>query len=366
MQEIKKRSIVLASVLKPADDTRMLEKMAVSLANTGKWKVHVIGSGTQVPVVSNITFHLLGSIKRISIKRIIRPWRVLNLLFKIKPEQVIITTHELLLPGLIYKLFTGSRLYYDIQENYKLNILNTKAFHPFLRPIVAMTVRTAERLTSPFIDHFFLAEKVYSNQLPFISKKFTILENKALLPASFNRHVDASKIKLLFSGTLDYSTGVFEAITLAKRLNEQSGNVTLTIIGFAAIQKVREEIRALESQHPFIQTVGIDQPVPHSQILHTISESNAGIIFYPPAAHTVNRVPTKLYEYLAGQLPIIYDDKVWWRALPDQWQAGVAVDFHSPDAKGVVDALTSVSFYPHAPQGVCWDTEAESLIHTLP
>jgi hypothetical protein len=365
MQEIKKRSIVLASVLKPADDTRMLEKMAVSLANTGKWNVHVIGSGTQAPQVPNITFHLLGSFKRVSIKRLMTPWRVLNLLFRIKPGQVIITTHELLFPGVIYKLLTGSKLYYDIQENYKLNILNTNAFPPILRIVVAIIVRAVEWLTSPFIKHFFLAEKTYSNELPFLGKKYTVLENKALLPASFKRKVDTSKVNLLFSGTLDFSTGVFEAITLAKKLNEQSGNVSLTIIGFAATEKVREMIREAVKQHAFIETIGIDQPVPHSQILQAIRGATAGIIYYPHAAHTANRIPTKLYEYLAAQLPILYDTKATWRAIPEQWQAGVPVDFYSPNETTIRGALTSVSFYPGTPQGVLWESESELLIKTL-
>jgi hypothetical protein len=364
MQEIKKGSIVLASVLKPANDTRMLEKMGVSLANSNRWRVHVIGSGIQLPTVANITFHLLGSYKRISIKRIVLPWRVLTLLFSIKPQQVIITTHELLLPGLVYKLVTGSKLYYDVQENYKFNILNTHAFPPLIRFVLGLFVRGVEWFTSPFITHFFLAERTYSNELPFLGKRFTILENKALLPPAFKRQ-STSGIKLLFSGTLDHSTGVFEAIALAKKLHDQAGNVSLTIIGFAALQNVRDKIWALASQHPFIQTIGIDQHVPHSRIWQAIAEAHAGIIVYPAAAHTTNRIPTKLYEYLAGQLPILYDAHAHWRALPEQWRAGVATDFVSPDAQGILNTLAAVSFYSQAPEGVFWETEAESFIQSL-
>jgi glycosyltransferase involved in cell wall biosynthesis len=363
MQEIKKRSIVLASVLKPADDTRMLEKMAVSLANTARWKVYVLGSGTQVPNAPGISFYLLGAIKRVSVKRILLPWRVFRLLFQLKPEQVVITTHELLFSGIFYKLLTGSRLYYDVQENYRLNILNTRAFPPVLKFVIASYVRAVEWCAAPFINHFFLAEKTYATELSFIGRKFTILENKALLPAYFHRQVDTTRIKLLFTGTLDHSTGVFQAITLAQKLNEISGNVSLTIMGFASSDRVRNEIRESVKVLSYIEVIGIDHPVPHSQILQAIRSATAGIIYYPPAQHTAHRIPTKLYEYLAAQLPMLYDSQASWKSLVQQWQAGIAVDFESPNHQAILAGLRSTTFYPDAPEGVFW--EPEKLIQSL-
>ena len=42
MQEIKKRRIVLASVLKPANEPRMFDKIGISLAN--EFEVYCIGA----------------------------------------------------------------------------------------------------------------------------------------------------------------------------------------------------------------------------------------------------------------------------------------------------------------------------------
>ena len=224
-------------------------------------------------------------------------------------------------------------------------------------------VRGIEWFTSPFINHFMLAEKAYSTELPFIGKRFTILENKALKPPSRLPQATQQKINLLFSGTLDRSTGVFHAIALAKKLNEQSGNVSLTIIGFASLEKVRDEIQASTKHLPFIEMIGIDQQVVHSQILNAINSATAGIIYYPPSAHTVNRIPTKLYEYLAAQLPILYDAKATWRSLPQHCGAGLAVDFESPNCPEIIFGLISNKFYPQAPEDVFW--EAENLFQIL-
>ena len=66
MQEMKKRRIVLASLLKPVNDTRMFEKIGVSLAQSGQYEVHIIGypSGTSVSE-PNVHFHPLPRFKNI-------------------------------------------------------------------------------------------------------------------------------------------------------------------------------------------------------------------------------------------------------------------------------------------------------------
>jgi hypothetical protein len=57
-QVIKKRRIVLASVLKPVDDTRMFEKIGVSLAGADEAEVIIIGYPSQRPPThQTITFH---------------------------------------------------------------------------------------------------------------------------------------------------------------------------------------------------------------------------------------------------------------------------------------------------------------------
>src|SRR5436189_206672 len=105
MQEMKKRAIVIASVLKPVNDTRMFEKMGRSLAKTNQWSVHIIGFGdAHSSDEPNITFQPLGSFGRISLRRIFAPIKALMIFHKVKPSSIIITTHELLLSALLYKL----------------------------------------------------------------------------------------------------------------------------------------------------------------------------------------------------------------------------------------------------------------------
>ncbi len=59
MQEIKKRRIVLASVLKPVNDPRMFEKMGQSLSH--HYEVHIIGTNIQYRIVLTIVLFFIHS-----------------------------------------------------------------------------------------------------------------------------------------------------------------------------------------------------------------------------------------------------------------------------------------------------------------
>ena len=164
MQEIKKRRIVLASVLKPVNDPRMFEKMGQSLSP--HYEVHIIGTKSKTDSShDNIIFHPLASYTRLSLDRILAPLRILKKILYLKPALLVICTHELLWVVLIAKIFLRCPVVYDIRENYFRNILYTNSFPPILRVFIALYVRIKEWITIPLINNFFLAEAGYANEL---------------------------------------------------------------------------------------------------------------------------------------------------------------------------------------------------------
>ena len=366
MQEMKKRRIVLASLLKPVNEPRMFEKMGVSLAQSGEYEVHIVGYPSETLINEpNVYLHSLPRFKRISFGRITARLKALQFFIKVKPELLIVTTHELLGVAIVIRILFGAKIIYDIQENYWRNILFTNAFPKLIRPLIAFFVRLKEWVSSPLFLQFLLAEKFYANELGFIKNKFVVIENKCKVPQDFQQNPSKDFIRLVFTGTIAKSTGVFQAIDLAKKLHAIEPKIRLTIIGYCAqtngLQKIKNEI----SKNDFITLTGADEFVSHSLIMNTIASANFGIIYYPLSPHIENKIPTKLYEYLACQLPILLQNHPPWMEMCDPCDAAINVNFESPNIGEILKKIHSSSFYSKKTYGITWEAEEEKLFGLL-
>ncbi len=356
----------MASVLKPVDDTRMFEKIGVTLANIEGLEVTIIGYPSKgSPVFPGIKFDPLTSFNRISLKRLVAPWVIFNKINQVKPELVIINTPELLLVGILNRIFFGRKIVYDVLENYYRNIRFTQTFPPVVRIILAPLVRFIELLSSPFIHHFLLAEKGYRQELGFANPN-TVLQNKlpetTALKHTFRQ--PRGRSKLIFSGTLAKSTGVFEAISLCKKLYEVDKSYSLAIIGYCALPDVLTEIKNEIKDAPFITLKGGDNLVPHEQILEEISSADVGIIIYPPNPSTQTSIPTKLFEYMALQLPVLIRHTAQSHQLVKECHAGIILS-ETPDYTSLCTEIKSQHFSPLVPDSAYWESEAAGLINCL-
>jgi len=360
LQEIKKTRIVIASVLKPVDDTRMFEKLGQTLSEQAE--VHIIGYASRAIVNHpSITFHSLQPFSRLSVSRVLSSWKVFRKIIHIKPDIAIITTHELLAIGVISKILLSCKLMYDVQENYGRNILYTNAFPKFIRPFLAAYVRLKEWITSPFINHFLLAERGYEKELKFSGNKKTSIENKVRRVDTIVEKKNDGNIHLLFSGTLAETTGVFTAIELAGQLHKVNSSVRLTIMGYCSQQIALEKIRKSINDKNFIQLVGGDYLIPHSEIIKAIQSSHFGIIAYAENKSIINSIPTKLYEYLGYQLPILMVDYKPWIEITKPYNASIPFDISNLNAGEMLSQMKNHSFYLSPPKDVFWESEGEKL-----
>ncbi len=360
LQEIKKTRIVIASILKPVDDTRMFEKLGQTLAENAE--VHIIGYPSQVKVnTSAIMFHSLQPFNRLSIARMIASWKILLKVFTLKPTVFIITTHELLAVGVLSKILLSCRLVYDVQENYARNILYTNAFPKPIRPFIAVYVRMKEWITSPFVNHFLLAERGYEKELSFPGNKKTVIENKTKKETVIAQKKNDGLIHLLFTGTLSETTGVFMAIELAQKLHFINTSIRLTIIGYCSLQTTLVKLKDTIRDKNFIELIGGDHLVPHAEIVSQVQSNHFGIIAYAENPSTVNSIPTKLYEYLGYQLPILMVDHKTWIDLAKPYQAAILFNVLNLKPEELLNNMKTQSFYNSIPTDVFWDTEAEKL-----
>jgi hypothetical protein len=108
--------------------------------------------------------------------------------------------------------------------------------------------------------------------------------------------------------------------------------------------------------------MGGDQLVPHDQIMEQIANAHFGIISYPLSKHTANSLPTKLYEYLACNLPILLRQHPLWLEKCQPFQAAIPVDFMKPNIENVLVQMNTTSFYTHSPEDCTWVSEEKKLL----
>jgi glycosyltransferase involved in cell wall biosynthesis len=269
---------------------------------------------------------------------------------------------------LFARIFVRCRVIYDVQENYYRNIRSTEAFPAIIRNFIALYVRLKEKITMPLINFYLLAEAAYKDELSFIGKKKIVVENKLkrvpLPPIQKKSEMDGN-VHLLFSGTLAQTTGVFDAIELASTLHNENEKIRLHIIGFSPLLDVYKKIKYNVRDKPFIEFTAHKKPVDHTEILHEIMRADFGIIAYPPNVATHNRIPTKLYEYMGYQLPILLINHTPWVEICEKYKSAVVFDPLQVDPSKIIHLMTSERFYTDIPTEVFWENEEPKLLEAV-
>jgi glycogen(starch) synthase len=382
--------VVLASVLKPVDDTRMRGKFAETLHQRPDLRLHVAGRAISAGLAPahaaaspRIQHHVIFWSSRLSLERLAAQWRYWRLLRRLHPALVVVHAPELLPLTLLWRhLGRGRQFIYDIQENYALNIRSQGVYPAALRGLLAGCLRWVESLAARRASAVVLAEASYADELPFLTElppsQILLLENKyqpqpgQVLPRTA-RPLPArtEPLRLLFSGTIAELTGVHEAIALARHLGAAwPGGVQLTIIGFCqqpALLAELQQVAATEAS--WLTLIGGAALVPHAQVIAEMQRSHLGLLPYRPHPSTERCRPTKLFEYLAHGLPVLVPPNPLWTEPVQAHRAGLVVDFLQPAtaAVQVAEVLPTTVFYPAGPptSEVLWAHEGKKLGHLL-
>lgn len=359
-------SILIASTLKPIDDVRGFEKLAVGLNDVGKYKIHLAGPPPSGATdLSQFSVHEMKPKRQGFIRRFFIGWQLWPVLMKVKPELIIANSHDLLIVISLYRILFGGRLIYDIQENYYLNLLHQKSYARPIRFIAALYIRTVEIITSPMISHFILAEKSYLKELPFLRGRGIILENKvvkAFLPE--NVELTPEGTVFMYTGTISEDYGVYDAISWFKSLNQVGPDRRLIISGHCTKPETKTALLELCKD---VQAISLDlhmSPLSHHKVLLNIARADFLLLPYKRNRSTENCIPAKLYESIALSTPVLISENDLWDQLLNDWDAGAAVNFEatntSPEA---TDTILSRTYYQKMGEiGIYWSDEGQIFV----
>ncbi|WP_044203666.1 glycosyltransferase [Flammeovirga sp. OC4] len=364
------QKIILASVLKPVDDTRVYEKFGKSLAKIKNTELVIFGTKSNdtslYHLEENIRFEPYDINEKSTRKDAGRLFCAL--LKKEKPQHIIIHTIELL-PFLIgYKIrHKNVKIYYDILENYPLNFTAQTYHKKYIKYLLALGAQLIEKFSFPFLNQIFLAEKAYLDEKSLPVSKTTVLENKYVPITSKPNTLTSNEKVITYCGTLSKAFGVLEFlnfVTVLSSCNSQL-NFKFKIIGKAYEDDVVKIIHEYAQKYP-IEIIGITSFVPHLKIVEEMQKSDFVALPYPTNASTKNCIPTKMYECMALEIPMIIQENSLWKSIVTPYQAGIFLDFNSFNKTELENKILQLDPYPNGyNKNALWKTEEHKLFKII-
>lgn len=362
-----KSKIVIASVLKPITEPRAFNKLALSLRETNKYHINIIGfCSKKKPTLADIRFTSIFCRSRIHPLRLLASLKFLREIFRYRPQLVIVTTYELLIPALLGKLVLQYRLIYDLQENYHQNVLLNRTSALGIKKPVAWLIRVIEKAAHPFVDHYFFAERTYRLQFPHINK-FTVLENKFSAELVPLERTEQKRSTFIISGTITPVYGVEKAIKWFISLQREFPETSLTIVGHAPLLAFRQKLEKQAASHPKISMTLSQTPMPYAVVLEAVRQAEIVLMPYDTIDSIRSKIPSKLYESIALKKPILISDNPFWENIISVYPAGLALDFSKTnEAASGYKRLLSLPLYQEEPANeVRWEGEKKKLLKAV-
>ena len=362
------KKILLASTLKPLDDTRMFEKFGLSLSRF--YKVIILGFGNSIPENrASIIFNTLYNGNSKSLVRFLSIFTFYKKLLIHKPDIVIVHSPELLISAGVFTIFYRKKTIYDVRENYYFNIKYQSNFNVISRFLLSVSVRLIEYCSNLFIDCYILAEKCYDRELSFHKKKYIVLENKFILPQNVYFESLANKkteFKFIFTGTISKVYGIWEAIDFIDKIQLYESEATLEIVGHVVSNNLLLELQNNIKDKPYIQLNADNSLVPHKLIIEKLLASDFAILSYQPNRSTKKCIPTKMYECISLKIPMIIQKNDYWKTLCNKYMAAYFLDFNEFNPAIILEEIKKFDFYTNkAKEEVLWVEEEKKLLNLI-
>lgn len=352
--------LLIASTLKPIKDIRAYGKLALSLGETNKYRLNIIGFSPKKPKSdSGIRFFSSMSHFDSSLDRLLAQYRFLISLFRVRPKVLICCTFEFLPIAAFFKSFLSYKLVYDVQENYLLNLdLNPNSqFKNKAR--AKKLIQKAESIKG--VDLFLLAEKCYADEMP-EKRPFLILENKyegeimVTPPLIFK---GKKKFRFCISGTITPAFGTWEAVLWFKEILKSFPDSELDIIGHCPLENFWVKLCQVAKEIPQVSLQIDRNPVAHQQLITALKRADFALLPYQNHPAIADKMPTKLFECAALGVPVLITFNPKWKAFLSDFTGGYSVDFlDTPNALAQFEeALKQTYFNSVPPLSILWQSE---------
>jgi len=299
-------------------DPRIAHKQLNTLQQAG-YDVQLVAPHPRSETVDGIPIVALPQVEG-RYRRVLLQGAVYRTARKLDAEVYHFHDPELIPVGYALQRATGARVIYDMHEDYRWH-----------GPVEGRLIRLLERWCFRWVDHVILAESSYRPIVARSGVGSTFIGNYMRAyddpkPPPCNEPGDP--FRLLYTGIVGASRGLFHMIELLDRLRTAGVNAVLDVVGVCNFagqrQRAVHEIDQCDLGR-YVRRKGWDAYVPAATMTPYYRAADVGLALFEPEPNYVQSMPTKFFEYLHYGLPILCSDFPPWRQFVEQHGCGAAV-----------------------------------------
>lgn len=339
-----KKKICILTSSHGANDIRVFQKEAVSLSRSGLWDIHYVVPHERDEVKDGVyIWHIPQKRGRFQ-RLLLNPWRVFFRALKTKADVYHFHDPELMFFGWMLKLFTGSKIVYDIHEDLPGLIMNRQWI-----PLNTSGRRIASKLTKAF-ELFFVkrfsaiitADYELAHKCLTVNKNTITLENFPILP----EHLNGVEKKFENDTCTVVSFGGISPGRCVKQIVESIGivakdkKVKLILGGQNYFPDLLQELKQLPGwEHTtFVNKVSRDQ------MNEYMAKADISLVLFSDSPNHYTIKSNRFYETLNEGIPVITSNFKDWKEFSVKHQSSIAVN--PADAADIASAITYMIEHP--------------------
>lgn len=325
LKEVPKADICHLTSAHDRADTRIFQKMCLSLQAHGYRVVLIVADGKPDDSISGIKIFSLPKFSVRLLRMIIVPGLVFFAARKTKAKVFHFHDPELLLVGLMLQVFARAKIIYDAHEDLPATI-HAKTYIPRrLRGLISYLSNAVEKTIAARLDAVVAATPHIGSKFANHNSQVIDICNFPLLHSfsapSIVKAKDKSRISYI--GNLGVNRGI---IDLVSSLPLCRNEIQLDICGSFSESNTETIVRH-QAGWNYVDFHGW---VDSATITSILKRSSAGIVTLKPTPNYIYSLPVKLFEYMRAELPVIASDFEQWRAIVGRYECSLFVDPESP------------------------------------
>jgi glycosyltransferase involved in cell wall biosynthesis len=219
----------------------------------------------------------------------------------------------------------GKKVIYDVHEDVPRQLKSKKYHNIIIRYLSSYLIEKVE-------NHYALKFSAIITATEFIKSRFEKLNNLTSevrnfpILDEFDMHNTSSRTenRICYIGGISEQRGINELI---KIFDSDKNDFYLELAGEIENEVIVKKI--MNVTHDKIKYLGI---VNHNRIVELICKSKIGLVILHPTPNHLNSLPIKMFEYMAGGIPVIASDFPLWKQIIEENNCGICVNPYSLDS----------------------------------